>query len=120
MCLCFVLQAEKVFNQDLYFKRTVKYVGEPMTHLESIASSAVRILFLLSFRPFVTVYMGTFSVFNSRDMKLGFISLKIVPIYLLGAGCYQSEGFCHHLLYLIWKGRKVELEEYIACNRIVV
>ncbi|KAL5150133.1 Pyruvate kinase 1, cytosolic [Glycine soja] len=34
--------AEKVFNQDLYFKRTVKYVGEPMTHLESIASSAVR------------------------------------------------------------------------------
>lgn len=35
------LQAEKVFNQDLYFKKTVKYVGEPMTHLESIASSAV-------------------------------------------------------------------------------
>ncbi|KAG2555807.1 hypothetical protein PVAP13_8NG033900 [Panicum virgatum] len=35
-------EAEKVFNQDLYYKRTVKYVGEPMTHLESIASSAVR------------------------------------------------------------------------------
>ncbi|GAA0156325.1 kinase [Lithospermum erythrorhizon] len=35
-------EAEKVFNQDLYFKRTVKFVGEPMTHLESIASSAVR------------------------------------------------------------------------------
>ncbi|KZV38525.1 hypothetical protein F511_40274 [Dorcoceras hygrometricum] len=35
-------EAEKVFNQDQYFKRTVKYVGEPMTHLESIASSAVR------------------------------------------------------------------------------
>ncbi|GFQ08027.1 pyruvate kinase cytosolic isozyme, partial [Phtheirospermum japonicum] len=34
--------AEKVFNQDQYFKRTVKFVGEPMTHLESIASSAVR------------------------------------------------------------------------------
>ncbi|KAH9674885.1 Pyruvate kinase 2 [Citrus sinensis] len=34
--------AEKVFNQDLYFKKTVKCVGEPMTHLESIASSAVR------------------------------------------------------------------------------
>ncbi|KHN02270.1 Pyruvate kinase, cytosolic isozyme [Glycine soja] len=33
-------EAEKVFNQDLYFKKTVKYVGEPMTHLESIASSA--------------------------------------------------------------------------------
>ncbi|TQE08947.1 hypothetical protein C1H46_005330 [Malus baccata] len=35
-------EAEKVFNQDLYFKRALKYVGEPMTHLESIASSAVR------------------------------------------------------------------------------
>ncbi|CAL0299362.1 unnamed protein product [Lupinus luteus] len=35
-------EAEKVFNQDLYFKKTVKFVGEPMTHLESIASSAVR------------------------------------------------------------------------------
>ncbi|XP_031278497.1 pyruvate kinase 1, cytosolic-like isoform X2 [Pistacia vera] len=35
-------EAEKVFNHDMYFKRAVKYVGEPMTHLESIASSAVR------------------------------------------------------------------------------
>jgi pyruvate kinase len=35
-------EAEKVYNQDMYFKKTVKYVGEPMTHLESIASSAVR------------------------------------------------------------------------------
>ncbi|KAK6933489.1 Pyruvate kinase, C-terminal [Dillenia turbinata] len=35
-------EAEKVCNQDLYFKKAVKYVGEPMTHLESIASSAVR------------------------------------------------------------------------------
>eukprot|EP00252_Welwitschia_mirabilis_P010002 TRINITY_DN2301_c0_g1_i1.p1 TRINITY_DN2301_c0_g1~~TRINITY_DN2301_c0_g1_i1.p1 ORF type:complete len:528 (+),score=104.18 TRINITY_DN2301_c0_g1_i1:113-1696(+) len=35
-------EAEKVFNQAAYFKKTVKYVGEPMTHLESIASSAVR------------------------------------------------------------------------------
>lgn len=35
-------ESEKVYNQDLYFKKTVKYVGEPMSHLESIASSAVR------------------------------------------------------------------------------
>ncbi|KAF9597057.1 hypothetical protein IFM89_015248 [Coptis chinensis] len=35
-------EAEKVFHQDMYFKKTVKYVGEPMTHLEAIASSAVR------------------------------------------------------------------------------
>ncbi|KAL2933527.1 Pyruvate kinase 1 cytosolic [Bienertia sinuspersici] len=38
--ICF--EAEKVFNQDLYFKKAVKYVGEPMSHLESIGSSAVR------------------------------------------------------------------------------
>jgi len=25
-------QAEKVYNQDLYFKKTVKYVGEPESH----------------------------------------------------------------------------------------
>ncbi|CAK9159610.1 unnamed protein product [Ilex paraguariensis] len=35
-------EAEKVYNQDLYFKRAVKYVGEPMTYLEAITSSAVR------------------------------------------------------------------------------
>ncbi|KAJ9159849.1 hypothetical protein P3X46_025311 [Hevea brasiliensis] len=35
-------EAEKVFNQDLYYKKTLKHVGEPMSHLESIASSAVR------------------------------------------------------------------------------
>jgi pyruvate kinase len=49
-CLSIVLQAEKVFNQDLYFKQTVKYVGEPMTHLESIASSAVRSIIYMLFR----------------------------------------------------------------------
>uniref|UniRef100_A0A8R7TP07 Uncharacterized protein n=1 Tax=Triticum urartu TaxID=4572 RepID=A0A8R7TP07_TRIUA len=49
--------AEKVFNQDFYFKRTMKYVGEPMIHLESIASSPVRILFLFIFQPFVSVYI---------------------------------------------------------------
>ncbi|CAO2824105.1 unnamed protein product [Amaranthus hypochondriacus] len=38
--ICF--EAEKVFNQDSYFKKAVKYVGEPMSHLESIGSSAVR------------------------------------------------------------------------------
>ncbi|CAM8973398.1 unnamed protein product [Rhodiola kirilowii] len=35
-------EAEKVFNQELYFKQAMKYVGEPMSHLESITSSAVR------------------------------------------------------------------------------
>ncbi|KMZ68720.1 Pyruvate kinase [Zostera marina] len=35
-------EAEKVFNHDLYFKKAIKSVAEPMSHLESIASSAVR------------------------------------------------------------------------------
>eukprot|EP00850_Spirogloea_muscicola_P000411 SM000002S05491 [mRNA] locus=s2:37683:43916:- [translate_table: standard] len=35
-------EAEKVYNHELFFKKTVKFVGEPMSHLESIASSAVR------------------------------------------------------------------------------
>lgn len=36
------IEAEKVFNQAVYFKRMIKSTGEPMEHLESIASSAVR------------------------------------------------------------------------------
>ncbi|KAK4431082.1 Pyruvate kinase, cytosolic [Sesamum alatum] len=35
-------EAEKVYNQDFYFKKAVKCVGQPMSHVESIASSAVR------------------------------------------------------------------------------
>ncbi|KAK8293312.1 hypothetical protein V6Z11_D06G180100 [Gossypium hirsutum] len=29
-------------SEDMFFKKTVKYVGEPITHLESIASSALK------------------------------------------------------------------------------
>ncbi|XP_061349334.1 pyruvate kinase 1, cytosolic-like [Gastrolobium bilobum] len=35
-------EAEKVYNQDLFYKKAVKCMGEPMSHLEAIASSAVR------------------------------------------------------------------------------
>ncbi|CAM6093001.1 unnamed protein product [Calypogeia fissa] len=35
-------EAEKVFNQPVFFKRAMNFVGEPMPQLESIASSAVR------------------------------------------------------------------------------
>lgn len=35
-------EAEKVSNHDLYFKKALKCSEEPMSHLESIASSAVR------------------------------------------------------------------------------
>lgn len=36
------LQAESVYNHSHQFKRIVQYVGEPMSHEESVASSAVR------------------------------------------------------------------------------
>ncbi|XVF56264.1 hypothetical protein PTKIN_Ptkin06aG0105200 [Pterospermum kingtungense] len=35
-------EAERVYNHSLHFKRIVKHVGEPMSHAESVASSAVR------------------------------------------------------------------------------
>ncbi|KAJ0973113.1 hypothetical protein J5N97_021072 [Dioscorea zingiberensis] len=35
-------EAERVYNQNLQFKRIVKHVGEQMSHAESVASSAVR------------------------------------------------------------------------------
>ncbi|KAL8154273.1 hypothetical protein V2J09_012033 [Rumex salicifolius] len=34
-------EAERVFHQDVYFKKVLKYAEEPMSDLESIASSAV-------------------------------------------------------------------------------
>ncbi|KAK9291115.1 hypothetical protein L1049_009302 [Liquidambar formosana] len=35
-------EAESVYNQSVHFKRIEKHVGEPMSHAESVASSAVR------------------------------------------------------------------------------
>lgn len=35
-------EAECVYNQAVHFKRIIKHVGEPMSHAESVASSAVR------------------------------------------------------------------------------
>ncbi|XP_021726687.1 pyruvate kinase 1, cytosolic-like [Chenopodium quinoa] len=37
--ICF--EAEKVFNQEQYFKKALKYAGETMSHLESISCSTV-------------------------------------------------------------------------------
>jgi len=34
-------EAEKVYNQAIYFKKTMKYGNEPTSHLESIATTAV-------------------------------------------------------------------------------
>ncbi|PWA54039.1 pyruvate kinase 1, cytosolic [Artemisia annua] len=35
------MDCKKGFNQDMYSKKVVKYVGEPTSHMDSIASSAV-------------------------------------------------------------------------------
>lgn len=35
-------EAESVYNQPLHFKRVLRYLGEPMSYAESVASSAVR------------------------------------------------------------------------------
>ncbi|PON34382.1 Pyruvate kinase [Trema orientale] len=35
-------EAESVYNQPLHFKKALKFLGEPMSHAESVASSAVR------------------------------------------------------------------------------
>lgn len=35
------VQAETVCNHSVHFKRISKHVGEPMSHAESVASSAV-------------------------------------------------------------------------------
>ena len=37
----YFVQAEYVYNQALNYKRIVKYAGEPLSHPESVASSAV-------------------------------------------------------------------------------
>lgn len=34
-----------MYHQELYFKKTLKFVGEPMSQLESITSSAVHFLY---------------------------------------------------------------------------
>lgn len=83
-------QAEKVFNQDLYFKRTVKSAGEPMSHLESIASSAVRYLTLETFVcPQVINHVHVLVLVN------------------VGPCCHQGKGISYHLFHFFRKSCKV-------------
>ena len=85
------VQAEKVHNQDLYFKKAVKYVGEPMSHLESIASSAVCFLvallklFGLLSSVHIWLVICVFSFFSSRalcNMLLEWIEGKMGKYFL--------------------------------------
>ncbi|KAK8562016.1 hypothetical protein V6N12_049071 [Hibiscus sabdariffa] len=73
-------EAEKVFHQDMYFKKTVKHVGEPMTHLESIASSALSLnLFLIELdflRRLIAKYRPTMPVLSVVIPRLKTNQLK--------------------------------------------
>lgn len=75
--LCMLLQAEKVHNQDLYFKKTVKYVGEPMSHLESIASSAVLLFFNLSVKHIHLASLVRYATLMKSLFTLNVSNLKI-------------------------------------------
>lgn len=64
-----------MFNQDLYFKKTVKYVGEPMSHLEAIASSAVCVH---CFRSLILSVWVTFEKTSSQRL------IFVFSLYRLG------------------------------------
>ncbi|KAL2895887.1 Pyruvate kinase 1 cytosolic [Bienertia sinuspersici] len=59
-------EAEYVYNQALNFKRIVKYAGEPMSHAESVASSAVRVA--------VKVHAAIIAVFTSSGAAVRLIT----------------------------------------------
>ncbi|KAJ8557567.1 hypothetical protein K7X08_003192 [Anisodus acutangulus] len=69
--------AEKVYNQDVYFKRTVKHVGEPMSHLESIASSAVRVGIKVKASVIICfTSSGRAASFLSKSSLLGLLTIE--------------------------------------------
>ncbi|XP_078434119.1 pyruvate kinase 2, cytosolic-like [Wolffia australiana] len=51
-------EAEIVYDHSAHFKSVVKHVGEPMTHLESVASSAVRAAFKVKAAVIVVLTMS--------------------------------------------------------------
>lgn len=81
-----------MFNQDIYFKRTVKFVGEPMSHLESIASSAVhyRSLSILTDCIFSKALRFYLSMLFLKHCIVNFTFTVIIQFYycyILGMGC---------------------------------
>lgn len=92
-------QAEKVFNQDLYFKRTVKSAGEPMSHLESIASSAVLYLLML----IVTFYL----IWEAFVCPQVINHVHVLVMVNVGSCCHQGKGFSYHLFHFFRKSCKV-------------
>ncbi|RRT53397.1 hypothetical protein B296_00040835 [Ensete ventricosum] len=97
----YFLQAEKVFNQDLYFKKTVKYVGEPMTHLESIASSAVCLCYdLLQVRAAIKVKASIIICFTSSGRAARWKSFKFSHNLCCSVANTESLTYMRCLLFL--------------------
>ncbi|CAO2822310.1 unnamed protein product [Amaranthus hypochondriacus] len=65
-------EAEYVYNQALNYKRIVKYAGEPLSHPESVASSAARIA--------VKVQAAMIAVFTSSGAAARLIAKYRPPI----------------------------------------
>lgn len=70
-------EAENVYNQALNFKRIVNYAGEPMSHAESVASSAVRVA--------LKVHAAMIAVFTSSGAAARLIAKyrPSVPIFAI-------------------------------------
>ncbi|EFJ14750.1 hypothetical protein SELMODRAFT_234443 [Selaginella moellendorffii] len=61
--------AEIVYNQRFYFKKVLEYVGEPMGHLESIASAAKLIA---KYRPLMPVMVVVIPQISTNFMRFSF------------------------------------------------
>ncbi|XP_021744522.1 pyruvate kinase 1, cytosolic-like [Chenopodium quinoa] len=70
-------EAEYVYNQELNFKRIVNYAGEPLSHAESVASSAVRVA--------IKVHAAMIAVFTSSGAAARLISKyrPSIPIFAI-------------------------------------
>uniref|UniRef100_A0A6N2M131 Pyruvate kinase n=1 Tax=Salix viminalis TaxID=40686 RepID=A0A6N2M131_SALVM len=85
-----ITTAEKVFNYDLYYKRTVKHAGDAMSHLESIASTAIVYHFHCGIPSFHTYfYPCPFLVTKARA------AVKVKASVIL---CFTSTGRAARLI----------------------
>lgn len=66
------ISGRESFNQDLHFKKIVKYVGQPLTHLESIASSMV---IIFNFSPLYFLLVPC--AWNGESAKIRLLSCEL-------------------------------------------
>ncbi|ONK57654.1 uncharacterized protein A4U43_C09F2710 [Asparagus officinalis] len=77
-------EAEKVYNQYVQFKKIVKYVGQPMSHEEAVASSAVRAA--------IKVKAAAIVVFTSSGKAARLVSKYRSPIPVLAVVVPQTDS----------------------------